>query len=245
MTTPPTASNPGTPGPSQADRDRVSRTLRLATEEGRLTSGELADRLGQALTVSSVDELNDLVADLPASDQDAGPTPPGTPWPASGESGGAGYGTVASFSGGEAFAGAAPSGAATPDRPAAASDYSLADPSAPSMSFAVFGGATRKGRWVVPPRYRAVAVFGGIDIDLTQASFASPEVTIDAYAVMGGIQILVPPDLTVNVNGVAILGGFNDGTHRQQGAPGAPVVHIKGVAAFGGVDVRAAGRFGT
>ena len=74
-------------------------------------------------------------------------------------------------------------------------------------------------------------------LDLTQALFAAREVTITAVALMGGVDIVVPDDITVVVNGAGIMGAFEDNAHVQ-GAPGAPVVRINGVAVMGGVDVK-------
>jgi Domain of unknown function (DUF1707)/Cell wall-active antibiotics response 4TMS YvqF len=108
-----------------------------------------------------------------------------------------------------------------------------------SNAIAIFGGAERKGSWVVPDRFNAFAMFGGIELDLLQASLESRDVTINAVAIMGGVDIVVPDDITVRVDGVGILGGFDESTKYSAPAPpaGAPVVRIKGMAVFGGVSV--------
>jgi hypothetical protein len=55
---------------------------------------------------------------------------------------------------------------------------------------------------------------------------------------MGGAEIIVPPGLTVESDGIAILGGFE---HLEDVAvkedPAAPVLRLKGLALMGGVDV--------
>ncbi len=101
---------------------------------------------------------------------------------------------------------------------------------------AIFGGAERNGMWVVPRKFTAVAIFGGVDIDLTQARFEGREIQIDAVAIFGGIDIKVPEDVTVRVDGSGIFGGF--GGANLEGAPGGAVVRVTGVAIFGGVDVK-------
>ncbi|MBM9469513.1 DUF1707 SHOCT-like domain-containing protein [Nakamurella leprariae] len=106
-----------------------------------------------------------------------------------------------------------------------------------SVAIAVMSGAERKGPWVVPRQFTAVAFWGGIELDLTRARYAEREITITAVAVMGGIEIIVNPDTTVLVNGVGIMGGFDDKA-RCEGSPGAPVVRINGFAFWGGVEVR-------
>ena len=97
-------------------------------------------------------------------------------------------------------------------------------------------GATRKGPWVVPSQFTALAIMGGVDIDLTQAGFAEADVTITAVAIMGGIDITVPDDITVIVSGIGFMGAFEDTAHVQ-GPPGAPIVRINGIALMAGVEV--------
>jgi hypothetical protein len=97
-------------------------------------------------------------------------------------------------------------------------------------------GATRAGNWVVPAQFSALAIMGGVDIDLTNARFAERQVTITAVAIMGGIDIVVPDGVTVIVNGIGFMGSFEDNA-RVQGTPGGPVVRINGLALMGGVDV--------
>jgi DUF1707 SHOCT-like domain len=104
-------------------------------------------------------------------------------------------------------------------------------------SIAIFGGAQRKGAWVVPESYTAFAMFGGVELDLREASLAAPEVTINAVAIMGGVDITVPMDVRVVVDGIGILGGF-DQSDSYEPAPGAPVVRVKGAALMGGVAVK-------
>jgi hypothetical protein len=102
---------------------------------------------------------------------------------------------------------------------------------------AVFGGVARRGQWVVPAHYRVRAVFGGVDLDLREARLESHEVTIESKAVFGGVSIVVPPDVTVLIDGSGIFGGFAGDAEDVQPPPGAPVVRVTGKAVFGGVAV--------
>lgn len=106
-----------------------------------------------------------------------------------------------------------------------------------STAIAVMSGSQRKGVWVVPEQFTTVAFWGGVEIDLTQARYATREVTITAVAIMGGIVIVVDPDTTVMVSGVGIMGAFEDKA-RCQGRPGGPVVRVNGLAFWGGVEVK-------
>ena len=92
-----------------------------------------------------------------------------------------------------------------------------------TVAVGIMSGATRSGPWVVPTQFTALALMGGVDLDLTQAWFAAREVTITAVAIMGGIDITVPDDITVMVNGFGFMGAFEDNAHvraaRRTGGP--------------------------
>lgn len=103
---------------------------------------------------------------------------------------------------------------------------------------AVFSAATRKGRWRVPKQVVTAAVFGGVEIDLTQADFVSNVCEITAYAAFGGIEITVPDNAQV-IN--KTMGGFMGGMDVRNPDtidPSAPTIIVKGFAIFGGVEVR-------
>lgn len=62
-----------------------------------------------------------------------------------------------------------------------------------TWAVAVMSGFQRKGRWTVPRRFNCFAFWGGGEIDLREANFADREVEINCVAVMGGMQVIVPP----------------------------------------------------
>jgi hypothetical protein len=104
-------------------------------------------------------------------------------------------------------------------------------------TFVLMGGSDNKGAWVVPKSYVAVAVMGGIELDLREAEFEDTEVTINASCLMGGIGIIVPEGLNVQVHGFGFMGGYS-GTPAGPVDPDSPTVHIRGFAMMGGVDVK-------
>ncbi|RLK60973.1 cell wall-active antibiotic response 4TMS protein YvqF [Actinokineospora cianjurensis] len=106
-----------------------------------------------------------------------------------------------------------------------------------SSAVAIMSGSERKGHWTIPPTFNAFAMMGGVEIDLTQATFEAAETVIHAFTIMGGIEITVPPDVTVYVTGSGFMGGFSN-TVRTQAPPGSPVVRITGMAIMGGVEVK-------
>jgi hypothetical protein len=104
-------------------------------------------------------------------------------------------------------------------------------------AIAILGGFSRKGDWVVPKTFNAFMLMGGGEIDMREARFAEPEVSIHVVAIMGGCEITVPEDATVNVTGVGIMGAFEHSV-AGAGTPGGPVINVSGVALMGGVEVK-------
>jgi len=83
-----------------------------------------------------------------------------------------------------------------------------------------------------------VSVFGGCDLNLTQASFEGT-ITIDVIAIFGGVKIIIPPTWEVKNEVTAVFGGIDDkrALMPYQGEV-RRVVILKGLALFGGVDIR-------
>jgi hypothetical protein len=101
---------------------------------------------------------------------------------------------------------------------------------------AVFGGFSRKGAWVVPRRFRAVVFCGGGQLDLRHARFPDGETQIWIFALMGGVEVIVPPEAHVLANGVAVMGGWDQPADGAS-TPGGPKVTVSGLAIMGGVNV--------
>ena len=103
---------------------------------------------------------------------------------------------------------------------------------------AVMGGAERKGAWTPPRELVAIGVMGGAELDFREARFGPGVTEVNCFVVMGGVEIVVPPGVHVEVNGVAVMGGFaSTGWAPEPPPPGAPVLRIGGFALMGGVEV--------
>jgi len=196
---------------SNADREAVAQKLQSAMAEGRLTVNELQERLDVVYASKTLAELEPVTWDLPGH-TDLVPKSPVLPQRVV----------------------PAPAGA-----PAAGLARVVGGTPTSTVAIGVMSGATRNGPWVLPVQFTALAIMGGVDLDLTNASFASREVTITAVAVMGGIDITVPEDITVVVNGFGFMGAFEDNANVRAD-PNGPVVRINGLALMGGVDVHRA-----
>jgi hypothetical protein len=103
---------------------------------------------------------------------------------------------------------------------------------------AILGGVNRTGAWTPPHRLEVAAVLGGIVLDFREASLAPGVTEVNVVAFMGGVQIVVPPHLPVEVSGTAIMGGF-DHVERvaQQVDPGQPRLRVSGLVMMGGLAV--------
>jgi hypothetical protein len=105
--------------------------------------------------------------------------------------------------------------------------------------YAIMSGIDRRGPWTLPSRLRVVAMMGGAQLDLREARFPEGPVDLDIKAFMGGVEIIIPPGLAVQMSGSAIMGGFSE-INRAPVVPDpdAPLLRIHGFAFMGGVDVQ-------
>jgi len=129
-----------------------------------------------------------------------------------------------------------------PAVPAPAPAASVAvDPARPvqenDLVVSIWGATERKGSWVPPRQLTAVTVMGGTDLDFRQATFATETVSIRLLALMGGVDIVVPPGVRVEWGGIALMGGVTMPEPGTAPAPDAPVIRLSGLVCMGGVDV--------
>jgi len=117
-----------------------------------------------------------------------------------------------------------------------------------AFTLSVMGGSERTGQWLVAPMHTSLTLMGGNALDLREARLASRETTINAVAIMGGIDIIVPEDVRVVDDGIGIMGGFGIEDHPScsvsvaQLPADAPVVRVRGLALMGGVGITRAAR---
>ena len=106
---------------------------------------------------------------------------------------------------------------------------------------AIFGGANRRGRWRIASSSVAVAVFGGVDLDLRSVSLEDPdtnEVMITGFALFGGVSIVVPEGMDVDITGVSLFGGKDCHLADVPANRSLPALHVRAFVLFGGLDVR-------
>ena len=109
-----------------------------------------------------------------------------------------------------------------------------------NSSLAIMSESRRAGAWDLGETHVATAIMGSVVLDLREARFPAGEVTIHANAVMGSVQILVGYDTAVVLEGLGVMGAYQEHRSRYRTRPDAssPAVRVRGPALMGGVEVR-------
>jgi len=87
---------------------------------------------------------------------------------------------------------------------------------------------------------KVTAIFGGSDIDLTQAKIKNGPAVLDLFIMFGGTTIYAPKEWNVNIQLTPIFGGFSDKRFNISPAANDPdkELIIKGLVLFGGGEVK-------
>ncbi|MGD8321055.1 MAG: DUF1707 domain-containing protein [Gemmatimonadota bacterium] len=174
---------------------------------------EFERRVDEAHKAATVNELNELLMDLPGTNLPAAP-------------GGAPARKAESAAADQVF---------RPTR------YQVStNPHQKEREFvvAILGGANRRGKWS-PARFNySVAFMGGTHFDFREAVLPRGVTELRVFTMMGGVEIIVPPGMNVESHGIGIMGGFEHLTDVATDDPEAPTLRITGVAFMGGVDIQ-------
>jgi uncharacterized protein DUF1707/cell wall-active antibiotic response 4TMS protein YvqF len=99
----------------------------------------------------------------------------------------------------------------------------------------IFGTEIRTGRWVVPENFAATAIFGEVNLDLTEALLRGPRVILHATAIFGSVHVLVPEGVHVEMSGTSVVGTK---VNYVRALGGGPVVDIHAFTVCGLVTAR-------
>jgi hypothetical protein len=102
---------------------------------------------------------------------------------------------------------------------------------------AIMAGTHRRGRFRAVGSINAIAIMGGDEIDLREAEIEGGELTVNAFAIMGGANIYVPDSVEVELGGFSIMGGNTEFGSARSPRPGAPLIRVRGFNLMGGVNV--------
>ncbi len=102
----------------------------------------------------------------------------------------------------------------------------------------IFGGNERAGQWHVAKEIHSITVFGGNDIDFTDAIFPPGDTKLKVFSLFGGQDIYVPPNVNVICKTVCIFGGINNKSNSVNTDAAMPTITIHGYAIFSGLDIK-------
>jgi hypothetical protein len=103
---------------------------------------------------------------------------------------------------------------------------------------AIMGGATRRGSWIPARKLRVLTAMGGAELDFRDAVFAPGVTEVAIFTMMGGVNVIVPPSLAVEMDGIAIMGGFEQAERAPVHLdPDRPLLRVSGFAFMGGVHI--------
>ena len=103
---------------------------------------------------------------------------------------------------------------------------------------AIFGSVERRGHFALENGSRAVAIFGNVEIDLRDVSLPPGVTELHVRAVLGNVEITVPPNLAVESEGSTLLGSFSAVNRMpREGSAEMPVLRVIGKAVLGNVEV--------
>jgi len=118
---------------------------------------------------------------------------------------------------------------------------SVASDSASTVNAAAaLGGASRRNNSADFRGGDLVAFMGGCEVDLRNAHIQNSPAVIDAFAFWGGVEIRVPEEWVVTVQGIALLGAYEDSTRTlmEEGVAPRQELVVKGLAIMGGVEIK-------
>ncbi|MBR2841224.1 hypothetical protein IKE80_00335 [Candidatus Saccharibacteria bacterium] len=100
---------------------------------------------------------------------------------------------------------------------------------------AVFSGNDRAYNNETFQGSNLTAIFGGVELDLRNAKFTKDTV-IKAFALFGGIDIIVPEDVQVKIKSGFIFGGISD-DRKSTSTKGKYTIYLDAAGGFGGVTI--------
>ena len=107
------------------------------------------------------------------------------------------------------------------------------------FAIAIKGSVRRGGRWRVPQRLTTFAYKGSSHVDLRAAELTAPVTAIRAVGYKSDVEIVVPPGVRVVTGGLGVSRGLPDDGQEGDLPQDAPVLHVRGFAYKGRIEIRA------
>jgi hypothetical protein len=107
----------------------------------------------------------------------------------------------------------------------------------PSFMIHIFGGGNRGGAWTVPEEIWMLNLFGGAEVDFSNARFTASVTRVRMLTLFGGAQFYVNENINTVSNVLCIFGGM-DNRGPSNPDPNVPTVVIDGLCLFGGAGIK-------
>lgn len=105
-------------------------------------------------------------------------------------------------------------------------------------ALAIFGGSEPRSNTKNFTGADLTAIFGGVELDVSEAEVADPPAHVSATVAFGGAEIRVPEDWNVRLDVLPLFGGASDERPRSPAEHEEVDVVVTGLALFGGVSIQ-------
>ncbi|HKW63008.1 MAG TPA: DUF5668 domain-containing protein [Candidatus Acidoferrum sp.] len=127
-------------------------------------------------------------------------------------------------------------------KPTPPSETREGDPRTTLNEAVVFGGLERRMTSQAFQGGDVTAIFGGVELDMTEANMQAKEATLAITVIFGGVELRVPPNWQVAFRGAPIFGGIEDKTRTARVEDpvnsNLKVLVITGAVIFGGLEIK-------
>lgn len=106
-----------------------------------------------------------------------------------------------------------------------------------SSAFVAFGEIAKRNNATAFTGGDLTALFGGTELDLREARIETKPAQVNAVAMFGGVEIIVPREWNVQFDVVPVFGGASDDRPRREDDHDELDLIVTGFAAFGEVSV--------
>ncbi len=102
----------------------------------------------------------------------------------------------------------------------------------------IMSSVERRGRWSVPRRLELRVFWGNAELDFRDASLGPGVTTIHVRVFMGNFEIVLPPNLGIDVDVSSFAGSVTE-RHRvpPDADPARPLIRIVGSVRFGNLEI--------
>ena len=102
----------------------------------------------------------------------------------------------------------------------------------------LMGSIERQGRWTVSKQTEMRVFWGNAELDFREASLAPGVTTIDVRVTMGNLELILPPELAIDVDVSSVMGNVEQ-RHRLpvDADPTRPMLRVVGRVVMGNLEI--------